>query len=79
MKEVSTIYLKEIESKEISHAGYGAGSGSIINEEYECPCGKGKVFYEKDNIPGFRDSDIWCDCKECNDKYDFRRGIAEEK
>ncbi|MCM3411476.1 hypothetical protein [Metabacillus litoralis] len=73
------IKLKAIEEKSVSHVGYGAGSGDIINEEYECPCGQGKVFYEKDDIPGFRSSDIWCTCKECDDKYTFRRGIAEEK
>ncbi len=59
--------------------GYGAGSGQIIREEYECPCGKGKVVYQKDDIPGFRDKDIDCYCEECNKKYKFGRGTASEK
>lgn len=76
---MSVLYLKEIESKDIPHAGYGAGSGRVIKEEYECPCGKGKVFYEKDDIPGFRDKDIWCTCADCIEKYEFGRGTAREK
>ncbi|WP_251028655.1 hypothetical protein [Bacillus sp. ISL-18] len=70
------IKLKELSGSSNHHQGYGAGSGSIIKKEYECPCGKGKVFYEKDDIPGFRESDIWTDCKECDEKYKFIRGTA---
>lgn len=68
--------LKLLSHKTIPHAGYGAGSGEIINEEYQCPCGEAKVFYEKDAIPGFRESSTWCTCKICNEKYEFKRGIA---
>lgn len=71
--------LELIDGSRHSHQGYGAGSGSVIQEEYKCPCGKGTVIYEKDDIPGFRDSDTWCTCKECDEKYDFKRGIATEK
>ena len=39
--------LKQKEQRSVSHVGYGAGSGHIINEEYECPCGKGTVFLRK--------------------------------
>lgn len=69
-----------VKSKEsYPHQGYGAGSGYIIREKYDCPCGKGTVLYEKDDIPGFRDRSTFCDCKECNEKYTFRRGEATEK
>lgn len=61
------------------HSGYGAGSGELIREEYECPCGAGIVVYEKDDIPGFRDSSLYCTCKKCNDKYDIGRGMVKEK
>lgn len=71
--------LKEISSSSSPHTGWGAGSGEVINETYECPCGKGIVEYEKDDIPGFRDKSIMCSCKECNEKYSFGRGTAEEK
>lgn len=76
MKEIT---LKVISRISYYHEGYGAGSGRVIREEYECPCGKGIVYYEKDDIPGFRDSDITCMCKECDEKYTFSRGIAIEK
>lgn len=69
--------LKYIGSNSSYHSGYGAGSGSVDRTEYECPCGKGKVIYEKDNIPGFRDSMTFSDCTECNSKYHFSRGEAE--
>ncbi|MCM2532186.1 hypothetical protein NDK43_06960 [Neobacillus pocheonensis] len=62
-----------------SHSGYGAGSGEVIREEYKCPCGNGEVVYEKDDIPGFKETDISCYCKECDDKYEFGRGTAKEK
>lgn len=74
-----SIKLKEISSKTDFHSGYGAGSGEVINELYECPCGKGTVSYEKDDIPGFRDKTIMCSCAECNEKYTFGRGTANEK
>lgn len=73
------INLKRIDTNIVDHEGYGAGSGRIMNEEYECPCGKGKVSYEKDDIPGFRDSHVYCDCAECDEKYKFLRGAAVEK
>lgn len=71
--------LKQLEDSNHHSVGYGAGSGQVINEVYECPCGNGKVYYEKDDIPGFKSTDISCDCKECNEKYTFGRGTAKEK
>jgi hypothetical protein len=71
--------LKQLKDRTVQHVGYGAGSGHIIQEEYECPCGKGVVTYEKDDIPGFKSKDISCDCKECSEHYDFGRGTATEK
>ena len=32
-------------------------------------CGKGRVIEEHDNIPGFRDHDVWLQCPECSKKY----------
>lgn len=45
--------------------------------EYECPCGKGKIVEEHDNIPGFRDHDVWISCDACSKKYklDTSRGV----
>ncbi|TQS71142.1 hypothetical protein DX933_15795 [Ornithinibacillus gellani] len=75
----NTIQLKKKESKHIPHFGYGEGKGLIIEEKYECPCRKGTVYYDKDDIPGFRDKHIYSDCDECNEKYSFSRGIAMPK
>ena len=48
-----------IYSSEENHPGYGAGDGDTERYEYKCPCGKGKIVEEHDNIPGFRDHDVW--------------------
>ena len=66
------------ESQE-EHSGYGAGSGDIEHYEYECPCGKGKIIEEHDNIPGFRDHDVYIACDECSKKYilDTSKGVRE--
>lgn len=60
---------KLIYSSEENHPGYGAGEGDTERYEYECPCGKGKIIEEHDNIPGFRDHDVWISCDECSKKY----------
>lgn len=38
---------------------------------YKCPCGKGTIVEEHDNIPGFRDHDVYICCDECKQKYEF--------
>lgn len=53
------------------HEGYGAGSGDTEYYEYECPCGKGVIIEEHDNIPGFREHDVYIVCPECNKKYEL--------
>ena len=66
------------ESQE-EHSGYGAGSGDTERYEYECPCGKGKIIEEHDNIPGFREHDVYIACDECRKKYilDTSKGVRE--
>lgn len=73
-----TISLTVIERMKTSHPGYGVGEGTVIKDTYQCPCSKGKVYYEKDNIPGFRDRDVYTDCKDCQGKYEFSRGYAKQ-
>lgn len=51
--------------------GYGAGTGDTERYEYKCPCGKGKIIEEHDNIPGFREHDVFISCDECREKYEF--------
>ncbi|MCL1632801.1 hypothetical protein M3N64_12805 [Sporolactobacillus sp. CPB3-1] len=66
---------------EESHVVGAAGGnwGDTTNIVYECPCGKGKVYYEHDDIPGYRNRNISCDCDDCNQKYDFGKGMATPK
>lgn len=62
---------KLIYSNVEGHDGFGAGPGNTERYEYECPCGKGKIKEEHDNIPGFRDHFLFISCDECRNKYDF--------
>lgn len=71
--------LKLQDSYSEPHSGWGAGSGTIDREEYFCPCEKGTVIYEKDNIPVFRSKSLYCTCSDCNEKYHIERGTAEWK
>lgn len=75
----NSIPLKVIDHQSHEHQGWGAGTGATINITYECPCGKGKVFYEKEDTPGFRESSIDTNCDECREKYEFHRGEAINK
>ena len=60
-----------------NHPGYGAGDGDTERYEYKCPCGKGKIVEEHDNIPGVREHDVWIECEECSKKYklDTSKGV----
>ena len=72
---------KKIYSSCEFHEGYGAGSGDTARYEYECPCGKGKIIEEHDNIPGFREHDVYMHCDECSKKYilDTSKGVRNWK
>lgn len=72
---------KLISSSDEPSNGYGAGEGTIERYEYECPCGKGKIVEEHDNIPGFREHDVYILCEECSKKYkiDTSKGIRSWK
>ena len=68
---------KLIDRSQSYSQGYGAGSGDIERYEYECPCGKGRIIEEHDNIPGFREHDVYIDCEFCRESFDLdkSRGI----
>jgi len=68
-KERKKVEKKLIYSNQEPHSGYGAGSGDTEVYHYECPCGKGKIVEEHDNIPGFRDHAVYIECAECSKKY----------
>ena len=50
---------------------YGFGGGDVEHYEYACPCGKGSIVEEHDNIPGFRDHSVRILCDECSQKYEI--------
>lgn len=68
---------KLLTSRTNDHSGYGDGFGDTEYYEYECPCGKGKIIEEHDNIPGFRDHDVILCCDKCSNLYeiDTSKGI----
>lgn len=45
--------------------------GDTERYTYKCPCGKGTIVEEHDNIPGFRDHAVYFCCKDCEQKYEF--------
>lgn len=63
----------------VTSVGQGNIRGELVNEEYECPCGKGVVEFENDSVTGFKIKNINCSCTECNEKYIFSRGTAIKK
>lgn len=62
---------KNISSIKESSPGYGAGAGDTERYEYECPCGNGKIIEEHDNIPGFREHNVYISCDICNQAYEL--------
>ena len=56
------------------HGGWGAGSGTTERYEYLCPCGSGAIVEEHDNIPGFREHDVWIACEKCRAEWRFAEG-----
>jgi hypothetical protein len=55
------------------------GSGDTERYEYECPCGNGIIVEEHDNIPGFRDHDVYIFCEKYAGKYylDISNGVRD--
>lgn len=56
------------------HDGWGAGAGTVERYEYRCPCGDGTIIEEHDNIPGFREHDVWITCGKCREEWRFVTG-----
>lgn len=47
--------------------------------EFDCPCGKGTVIEEHDNIPGFREHDVRLICDSCRNDWDFVPGLPTNR
>lgn len=53
---------------------FGTGPGTMERFECRCPCGAGTVIEEHDNIPGFREHDLWIACDKCRAEWRFVEG-----
>lgn len=67
--------LKLLERKSI-RVNKAYRHGFTEQEIYACPCGKGIVLYEEDDIIGQRDWYTQIKCEECNKKYKIENYIS---
>lgn len=58
------------------HTGGRMGDADGYGErrDYLCPCGKGQIVEEHNNIPGFREHDVVILCPKCRDEWRFLAG-----
>jgi|GEM_PF-2790181 len=68
------VRTERIDGSVHDHEGWGAGTGTVERSEYRCPCGDGTVVEEHDNVPGFREHDVWIDCGKCRAEWRFVEG-----
>lgn len=68
------IRTERVGGDEHVHSGWGAGAGTTERYEYLCPCGDGAIVEEHDNIPGFREHDVWIACDKCRTEWRFVGG-----
>src|SRR5690606_4708883 len=70
----SPIRTEQIHGDKSGHQGWGAGAGTTERYEFLCPCGDGRIVEEHDNIPGFRDHNVWIGCDKCRAEWRFAAG-----
>ena len=68
------IRIAQVGKVENDHGGWGAGAGTTERYEYHCPCGNGVIVEEHDNVPGFREHDVWIACDRCRAEWRFVEG-----
>lgn len=56
-------------SNNISDVGGGARSGTTRIKIYQCPCGRGTISEEYDDIPGFKNRFVYVNCDSCKLLY----------
>jgi hypothetical protein len=69
-----SIRTERISSSTEDTSGFGAGSGTVEHHEFLCPCGRGLIIEEHDNIPGFREHDHSIHCDKCREAWRFVPG-----
>ncbi|MCJ1702134.1 hypothetical protein MT356_20680 [Rathayibacter festucae] len=65
------IRTERIDAGVDEHDGWGAGAGEVERYEYLCPCRRGIILEEHDNIPGFREHDVRIMCDSCRLNWQF--------
>lgn len=68
------VRTRRIGGDSYDHAGWGAGSGSVERLDYRCPCGEGTIVEEHEDVPGFREHDVWIACDNCRGQWRFVAG-----
>ena len=60
-------------------SGRANGDGTTTHIEYKCPCGKGKIIEEHDEIVGFKNHRLDFACGKCAQMYQFdiSKGVYE--
>lgn len=71
------IKLDEIKKETITPIDEDYVIGTVERVKFKCPCGQSEVIYEDDKTPGYRSTDVYTFCKNCQGKYTFSYGIAE--
>jgi ribosomal protein S27AE len=71
-----SIRTEQVTSNEEDAPGWGAGAGTIERHEYLCPCGRGFIVEEHDNIPGFREHDVRIACGKCSQTWRIVPGTS---
>lgn len=70
-----SIRTEQVTSSEDPAPGWGAGAGTIERHEFLCPCGRGLIVEEHDNIPGFREHDVRIACSKCSESWRIVPGL----
>ena len=52
--------------------------GVTERQIYACPCGKGTVVYDEDDIPGNRDWYTLIKCEECTKIYEIENYLSRQ-
>lgn len=70
-----SLRTERLTSSEEDSDGWGAGAGTIERHEFLCPCGRGLIVEEHDNIPGFREHDVQIACGKCSETWRIVPGL----
>ncbi|MET1089253.1 MAG: hypothetical protein ABWY04_19385 [Arthrobacter sp.] len=70
-----SLRTERVSSSVVDSEGWGAGAGTIERHEFLCPCTRGLIVEEHDNIPGFREHDVQITCADCNETWHIVPGL----